>query len=515
MKMWTEANVNSAMGLQATAATKRKHELTFDSKDANTTYTGNCAPPPHKANKWAISNNNYLESLEEEQQQQQQQQQQGETTVVESNNNHIIIVDAESKLESSSSGRSSIALTNGSEVTSVKSQSEVPLPPTASAAIPEDNIAKLEVVAAVPCEPWSGAASVSVSSSSNPPSVIGGGAEDCISKLQAVAVPSDPWGSIATRSTLATTLLSADELDDDDDDFEDDYEEEESIIPTYCPMRYHPFVPLPHPLPHQLPAAHPHPLQQQQQAAVVQQQQHHQQAVVQQQQQQQQQRSSYAPGYGSRQPNYYSEPFPQQNCSRTGGPQHMTQPTPQQPQQQQPQQPRGFAPPQWTTGSAAPTSPSGQQFYDSASPSGAAPAYPQQQQQQQQQQPREVQQQQRAGAVYIPTIIIPFGSRNLDVPHRFPPAPQPPQQQQQHPQEQHPQQQQQSHQQRQQQPRVLWAATAVPQQLPAHPVIAPPMPPATVPALACHQEAVAVPPAVAALRPAATTTPAAAVGATQ
>ncbi|XP_017083745.2 RNA polymerase II degradation factor 1 isoform X1 [Drosophila eugracilis] len=402
MKMWTESNVNSAMGLQATAATKRKHELTFDSKDANTTYTGNCAPPPVKANKWAISNNNYLESLEE----QQQQQQSPTEPAVESNNNHIVLdtsMDVMKPTESS--------ISNGHEVTTavaaLKSQAEVPLPPTASAAIPEDSIARLEVVtSAVSCEPWA-------SNGSSTPSAVSGSngsvePVDCISKLQAVAVPSDPWGSIATRSTLATTLLSADELDDDDDDFEDDYEEEESIIPTYCPMRYHPFVPHPHP--HQLPP-HPHQQQQQQQRyphrqpqigilpltdnvnnphsrnmngghALCQQQQQQltqQQPHPQQQQQlaqQQQQQRSYAPGYGNRQPNYYSEPFPQQNCSRTGGPQHMTQSPPS------PQQARGFAPPQWATAGSTPANPSvgAQQFYEASNGGGAyaPPAAPQQ-----------------------------------------------------------------------------------------------------------------------------------------
>lgn len=252
------------------------------------------------------------------------------------------------------------SISNGHEVTTavaaMKSQAEVPLPPTASAAIPEDSIARLEVVtSAVPCESWT-------SNGPTTPSAVAGPAAsaepvDCISKLQAVAVPSDPWGSIATRSTLATTLLSADELDDDDDDFEDDYEEEESIIPTYCPMRYHPFVPHPHPHSHQLPS-HPH----QQQPQQLSQQQPHpqQQQLAQQQQQHPQQQRSYAPGYGSRQPNYYSEPFPQQNCSRTGGPQHMTQSPPT------PQQARGFAPPQWATAGSSPANPSSgaQQFYE-------------------------------------------------------------------------------------------------------------------------------------------------------
>lgn len=117
----------------------------------------------------------------------------------------------------------------------------------------DSSITKLEVVAAAPCETW------------NTEPVV-----DCISKLQAVAVPTDTWGSISTKSTLATTLLSAEQIDDDEDEFEDDYEEEESIIPTYCPLRY----PL---TPHR----------------------------------------NYSP-HGYTKPSFYSEPFPQQNCSRTG-----------------------------------------------------------------------------------------------------------------------------------------------------------------------------------------------------
>ena len=127
--------------------------------------------------------------------------------------------------------------------------------PTASAQqiIPsaEDSIAKLEAVAAVPGEAW--------------------GAEpivDSISRLQAVAVP-DTWGSDSSRSALATTLLSADDLEEDEDDFEDDFDEEESIIPSYSPIRY--------------PCSPP--------------------------------RGYITPGYPK--PSFYSEPYPQQNCSRT------------------------------------------------------------------------------------------------------------------------------------------------------------------------------------------------------
>ncbi|XP_037025765.1 probable serine/threonine-protein kinase DDB_G0288147 [Bradysia coprophila] len=91
---------------------------------------------------------------------------------------------------------------------------------------------------------------------------------DSISRLQAVAVP-DTWGSDSTRSALATTLLNADDLEEDDDDFEDDFDEEDSIIPSYSPIRY--------------PSSPP--------------------------------RGYMPPGYPK--PNYYSEPYPQQNCSRT------------------------------------------------------------------------------------------------------------------------------------------------------------------------------------------------------
>ncbi|XP_036228951.2 mucin-5AC isoform X1 [Bactrocera oleae] len=303
--------VNSAMGLQATAATKRKHEITFDAKDANT-YTN--SPPPLKTGKWSINNNNYIEAIEEQQLngsnikdtnaslRAAESTKSTTTTTVNSNNNRN---SNSSSINSSTNGLHN-SISNGKEVTKIAEHTSgitaatkiatlpsmvatllpmssemaatTPLPPTSTTPVPEDSIAKLEEVAAVPCcEPWTNPATEPV---------------DCISKLQAVAVPSDPWGSIATRSTLATTLLSADELDDDDDDFEDDYEEEESIIPTYCPLRYHTFPPPP--------AANTSTHQQQR-------------------------LGSYAPaphGYGSR-PNYYSEPYPQQNCSRTGSPQHM------------------------------------------------------------------------------------------------------------------------------------------------------------------------------------------------
>lgn len=72
-------------------------------------------------------------------------------------------------------------------------------------------------------------------------------AEESIAKLEAVAMalPSaygvdgnSIWrDSESTRSALATTLLNADDLEDDDDDFEDDFDEDDSI-PCYSPLRY-------------------------------------------------------------------------------------------------------------------------------------------------------------------------------------------------------------------------------------------------------------------------------------
>lgn len=77
----------------------------------------------------------------------------------------------------------------------------------------------------------------------------------------------------STRSTLATTLLSAD-LEDDDDFEEDDFDEDDSIIPCYSPLRYPCTTNM--------------------------------------------SRNGYMSGGGAYQkPNYYSEPYPQQNCSRT------------------------------------------------------------------------------------------------------------------------------------------------------------------------------------------------------
>ncbi|XP_055857170.1 transcription factor mef2A isoform X2 [Episyrphus balteatus] len=336
--MWTDPNINSAMGLQATAATKRKHEITFDSKDANT-YT-NC-PPPVKTSRWSSNaaaqtttttttptinhNNNNTSSNNYNNE---------PSTVAPTTTATTIILGNSSSTNSNSSSAPTTATvagaaagpgaatttganliknsgncdenkvfnnapsmpataaattSNGNPVTTATSNcatSSVALSSSSSAS--EDSIAKLEVVAAVPCEPWHTSEPV-----------------DCISKLQAVAVPSDPWGSISTRSTLATTLLSTDEMDDDDDDFEDDYEEEESIIPTYCPLRYHPCPPAsngnngangPAGGGNPGPGAGGNP------AAM-------------------QRNYSPANGYNTR-PNYYSEPFPQQNCSRTGN-QHL------------------------------------------------------------------------------------------------------------------------------------------------------------------------------------------------
>ncbi|XP_065091085.1 uncharacterized protein tara [Ochlerotatus camptorhynchus] len=126
---------------------------------------------------------------------------------------------------SSSSTSSSITTTSvvaspliAGAPTTIPINSPLLLPPAPPA---EDSIAKLEAVA-VPgetgwnCEPI----------------------VDPISKLQAVAVPGETWGSDSTRSTLATTLLAADDLDDDDDDFEDDFDDDETILPSYSPIRY-------------------------------------------------------------------------------------------------------------------------------------------------------------------------------------------------------------------------------------------------------------------------------------
>lgn len=144
-------------------------------------------------------------------------------------------------------------LTKTTNATSVISAA--PPPPSSPATVTvEDSIAKLEAVT-VPGEPW--------------------GAEpivDSISRLQAVAVPTNPWGSDGNRSVLATTLLNADDLDDDEDDFDDDFDEDDSIIPSYSNFKY----PCTTPPPRNFMSSSP---------------------------------------YGK--PNYYSEPYPQQNCSRT------------------------------------------------------------------------------------------------------------------------------------------------------------------------------------------------------
>lgn len=83
----------------------------------------------------------------------------------------------------------------------------------------------------------------------------------------------------STRSTLATTLLSAD-LEDDDDFEEDDFDEDDSIIPCYSPLRY--------PCTTNMSARNGY--------------------------------MSSGGGGGAAyppKPSYYSEPYPQQNCSRT------------------------------------------------------------------------------------------------------------------------------------------------------------------------------------------------------
>lgn len=190
--MWTDTKVSSAMGLHA-IATKRKHELGLSNEDSDIYM--NC--PPNKSSRWSSETISTTQTT---------------TTTI------------------AATTANSLQTTTG-----------------------EDSIAKLEVVAAVSCEPWS-----------TEPIV------DSISKLQAVTVPGDTWGGVTTRSTLATALLSTDEFDDDEDDFEDEFEEDESIIPTYCPLRY-PCAP----------------------------------------------QRNYMHQGGYTKPNFYSEPFPQQNCSRT------------------------------------------------------------------------------------------------------------------------------------------------------------------------------------------------------
>lgn len=60
-------------------------------------------------------------------------------------------------------------------------------------------------------------------------------AEDCIARLQAVAVPSDPWRS--PTPSLAATLLSPDEFDEDDD-FEDELLEDDRCLGAPEPARF-------------------------------------------------------------------------------------------------------------------------------------------------------------------------------------------------------------------------------------------------------------------------------------
>lgn len=54
-------------------------------------------------------------------------------------------------------------------------------------------------------------------------------ADDCIARLQAVAVPSDAWRS--PTPSLAATLLSADDFDDEDE-FEDELSDDDKCVGT-------------------------------------------------------------------------------------------------------------------------------------------------------------------------------------------------------------------------------------------------------------------------------------------
>lgn len=219
------------MGLQATA-TKRKYEIGACGETGEA--QANCSPT--KASRWSTMQITSSTSTTTT------SQMTSETTTT------------SSTCSSVTTNKIAVTISNATPNGMVNSVA------TATAQIPsaEESIAKLEVVAAV--EPWGGEPIV-----------------DSISRLQAVAVP-DTWGSDSTRSALATTLLSTDDLEEDDDDFEDDFDEEDSIIPSYSPLRY-PCVP---PAPHVPRSGYMSPS---------------------------------ANGYAK--PNYYSEPYPQQNCSRT------------------------------------------------------------------------------------------------------------------------------------------------------------------------------------------------------
>ncbi|XP_055375332.1 probable cyclin-dependent serine/threonine-protein kinase DDB_G0292550 [Condylostylus longicornis] len=244
--MWTDIKNDTNMGLQSTLTKKRKHEFTLNC-EKESDYQSSC--PPLKTTKWSSDKDNTQEN---------------------ENNNC-----------SNNSINSNNQNADNNDNNNNQEQKEQQESQQLQQQIQENNLnentktlTKLEVVTATANDLWN----------SEP--------VDCISKLQAVAVPSDTWGSLTTRSTLATTLLSADEIDDDDDDFDDDYEEDESIIPTYCPVRYT--------------CAPPHFLQRNGVNSPT------------------NGANSYSPHNASNinhtylgKPNYYSEPFPQQNCSRT------------------------------------------------------------------------------------------------------------------------------------------------------------------------------------------------------
>ncbi|XP_058130579.1 uncharacterized protein LOC131284359 [Anopheles ziemanni] len=175
-------------------------------------------------------------------QEQEEEEQRGGSAMEEAERPAVVNVKTSEGHESVLSSSSNAALTATSTTTSSSNGSSTPsvcspfitaaptiLSPTApillTTPLPseENAIAKLEAVA-VPGE-----------TSWNCEPIV-----DSISKLQAVAVPGETWGgaSDSTRSTLATTLLVADDLDDDDDDFEDDFDDDETILPGYSSMRY-------------------------------------------------------------------------------------------------------------------------------------------------------------------------------------------------------------------------------------------------------------------------------------
>ncbi|CAD7092559.1 unnamed protein product [Hermetia illucens] len=257
--MWTETKVIPTMGVQTAnpAATKRKYELIpATPEESNDLYMNSCSP--NKTSRWSASDIPSLPPPGTTATTVPLSTIAAQTTVPQALQTSTTISNTTPQ-NTNSIPNSNLAEASSPATTPVLSTAST----TPSSGNCDDSIAKLEVVATVPCtEPW------------NTEPIV-----DSISKLQAVTVPGDTWGGgISTRSTLATALLSTDEFDDDDDDFEDEFEDDESTIPTYCPLRYPPCTP---------------PT-----------------------------KNYIYPGGYSKPPNFYSEPFPQQNCSRTASQQH-------------------------------------------------------------------------------------------------------------------------------------------------------------------------------------------------